>query len=302
MMSEFPKYLKIKHLGDDETKGIFEGNIIVEEKYDGSNFRIKLEDGKWIFGSRNTTLGNEDDNIGGQFEQAVKYVISKIPKGVVEQIYKTYGELVFYGENMVPHTIKDYDWEHMPQIIWFDIFSLKEGRFLDYDRKSEIFKMMGVEMPQLIYRGDGNKYEVEIPQSKWRNGKAEGVVIKNYELGIFGKVVDEKFKEENGKTFGSVKYGLPISDKYATSARIEKTIMKLRDEGHPIEMRMMQFLPKYVYEDIVEEHYRDILMSNWVVNFKKERKAIATKCVEILKRMCVNEEVKQIRSNTTEDN
>ena len=283
---KFPKYPKIRRLGHDETKGILDGTITIEEKLDGSNFRWMLNDDKWWFGSRNTRLGNENNKIGGMFEKAVNY-IKTLQKDTMKDIIKTYGNLVMYGENMVPHTIKDYYWDRMPPVVGFDIFSIKDDRFFDNKTKREIFDKLGVDVVPLIYEGgaDGADDYITIPKSAWRDGNAEGIVIKNYKMQMFAKVVDVRFTEENRKVFGSYKIGDPITDKYATNYRIEKIILKLRDEGHPLDMTMMKVLPKAVYQDILEEHGNDILWSNWIVDFKRSRKKIAQKCVKILERM-----------------
>lgn len=300
--TNFPKYPKIYRLGHDETRGVLNGTITIEEKLDGSNFRFMLDDGVWVFGSRNTKLGNENDKIGGMFKSAVEY-IKTLPKNVVEQIHKTYGPVVFYGENMVPHTIKDYYWDKMPPVIGFDIFSLNTGRFFDNKTKRDMFEMLGMDVVPLIYEGgvEGVDDYITIPKSVWRDGLAEGIVIKNYNHQIFAKVVDVRFSEENKKAFGSYKVGDPITDKYVTSYRVEKMILKLVDEGYPLDMTMMKVLPKAVYQDIIDEHGTDILWSNWVVDFKKTRKSIAKKCVHILDRMVKQNAVEKIRSNTKEN-
>ena len=70
---DFPKYPKIKTLGKEETITLFsdpEDMVIVEEKVDGSNFRVFIKDGNLYYGSRNLTL--EENN--GQWLRCIQYV------------------------------------------------------------------------------------------------------------------------------------------------------------------------------------------------------------------------------------
>ena len=65
-------------------------------------------------------------------------------------------------------------------------------------------------------------------------------------------------------------------------------IFKLVDEGNKLDLPMMALLPKLVTQDIYEEHWKEICLSNWSVDFKQIKKQIASRCLNVLKRMIVN--------------
>jgi hypothetical protein len=126
--------------------------------------------------------------------------------------------------------------------------------------------------------------------------KAEGVVFKNYEKQIFAKYVRDEFRERNAHAFGrSPKYNKheDTNDsefifKYCTNARIEKIIMKHINLGKELDMSLMGHIIRDVYIDIIEEEWREILTSNWKLDFKHIRKTIAPRCRAVLEQMIVN--------------
>ena len=298
---QFPKYVKIKVLGSEENRDIFLNNnddIVVEEKLDGANTRIYITDGKIIFGSRNVQLTSDDgmiDNVPRNFKRSNDFIKNKLNN---VDLHK-YNGLILFGETMVRHTL-DYDWLHIPPMLMFDVFDTETGIYLDYEHKTQIFKDLDLPVVPLIARKKAKEIrEMKIddefvPKSAWRNGKAEGVVFKNYDRQIFAKYVRSEFKEENRQAFGSSKkYAKDDSEKvvyaYCTNPRIEKAIMKLIDEKDiPLDMKMMQYLPKMVWGDIVEEEGANLLHSNYVLDMKRIRKSIAKRCLAVLRQMIVN--------------
>ncbi len=56
------------------------------------------------------------------------------------------------------------------------------------------------------------------------------------------------------------------------------------DEGHDVNMKMMQTLYKRVWEDIIEEEWHEILTSGYKLNTSNIPGLIARRCVPVLKR------------------
>ena len=108
------------------------------------------------------------------------------------------------------------------------------------------------------------------------------------------------FKEKNAEAFGgNPNYNKDghndneiIVFKYCTNPRIDKMIFKLIDEGHKLEMRMMEHLPKRVYADIAEEEWQEIIKSNWIIDFRKLRKLMTKRCQAVLKQVITNNALK----------
>lgn len=307
---EFRKYNKIYTLGhkDKTCLTIETGDIIhIEEKVDGGNFRFYItKENKIIIGSRTQQLTSnegEDTNMNKMFERCSRYIREKLKD---KDLTKLHG-FIFYGENMVKHTI-NYDWEKTPPYLGFDIFDTTSGEFLDYDEKKLVFDYLKLEMvPYLgileLKEGIelGKQIEALIPISKYalessKDKLAEGIVLKNYEKQTMAKYVRNEFKENNAEVFGgNPKYNkedntnnAEITFKYCTNNRIEKTIYKLMDEGMKLEMSMMHVLPKRLYQDIMEENWTDIVFSKMKVDFDKLNKLFTKRCLGVLSQLITN--------------
>lgn len=294
------KYPKIKRIGDSETDGIFTKGkeVIITEKMDGANFRFKIEDGEIWYGSRNVVgLGENKD----QFSVAIDYIEENIDPEELERCVSFelgHTNFTYFGECMTPHSL-EYDWENVPGFIGFDIYDEKNDKFLDYDLVQDIYKTIDVHTVPIVETldlKDGEELEdFKVPESRYRDGVAEGVVFKNYDAQIFAKLRSEEFMEENKKAFGtSKKKEDTFTDKfvasYCTNERIKKIIYKLRDEGHDIEMELMQHLPKRVWSDLWEENLNDIIWSNkeFELDMHEARSKVSSRCAKVLKRVITN--------------
>jgi hypothetical protein len=313
-MKDFHKYTKIKIVGDEENKDIFkdgEDEIVIEEKLDGANFRVAVIDGAIIFGSRTQQLtsdSGEEVNLDKNFRRCVDFVREKITPfmfdsdGVNEN-------LIFYGENMVKHTL-DYDWEKIPPFLGFDIMEVSSGKYLA--DKNNIFNHAGLPVVPFIKVCKASEIkeltEDLIPISAYPpksnpTQKCEGIVFKNYSKQIFAKLVRNEFKEKNKDAFGRNPKQSNEEDKdtaeivwaYCRNPRIDKMIFKLIDEGNKLDMKLMQTLPKRVWNDIVEEEGAEIMNSNWVVDCKVLRKSITKRCLTILKQVITNNALNEVK-------
>ncbi len=297
------KYPKIRALGYDENKDIFsdpEDTIYIQEKIDGGNFRFYVTSmGYIIFGSRTQQLTSnegEDVNINKQFKRCVEHVREAFKKH--RRNYNI--NHIYYGECCSSHTLV-YDWDNIPPFLGFDVYDTKESKWcvtdpdhwkmdlglepvpeIEIARAVDIKEFTDKDVPITVYAPKSNPEQ-----------QAEGVVFKNYSKGIFAKFVREKFKEDNAIAFGgSPKYSEDDSGKivlkYCTNARIDKNIFKLVDEGIKLDMPMMAHLPKKVTQDIYEEHWSDILNSNYSLDMRKVRKQITKRCLAVLKQVITN--------------
>ncbi len=294
-MVEFKKYPKIKQLGHEENEELLkdpEDEIVIEEKIDGANFRFMIKDKKIIFGSRTQQL--EDDS-GGNWKRCIEFIKEKFEK-TERQFLEGY---IYYGECITKHTM-DYDWEKILPFLGFDIYDLETNKFIE--EKDVAFAKMGLpNIPQIkVVQAKDIKSltDDDVPISKYaspssKDQKAEGIVLKNYNKQIMAKYVREKFKEANRETFGqSGKFTETDDDRivamYCTNARIDKIIFKLIDDGHKLETKLMEHLPKRVMEDIYEEHWKEICWSKWSINFHQVRKKISKRCFSVLKQVITN--------------
>jgi hypothetical protein len=311
-MEGFHKYNKIKAIGHEENKDIFqnpEDEIIIEEKIDGGNFRFMIKDGKIILGSRTQEI---DEKAEGKHLKNFRRCCEYVREILQDKDLKLLEKRIFYGECCIKHTLS-YDWDSIPPFLGFDIYCLENNKYLS--NKKMFFEGLGFKtVPEIkICKSSEIKEltDTDVPVSVYAprsnpKQQAEGIVLKNYKTQIFAKYVREQFKEKARDTFGgTVKYEETddgkIVAKYCTNARIDKCIFKLVDEGHKLEMAMMKELPKFVYKDIMEEEWQEVVFSNYEVNFRNIRKLVTKRCLAVLKQVMVNNAISEKTSKKTGD-
>lgn len=319
-MTTFRTYKKIYTFGHEENADIFknpEDDIVIQEKIDGANFRFMFNDGQIIFGSRTQMLSPDiEHKYAKNFERCIKHIREKVEGKDLSK----YEGMIFFGECCVAHSMQ-YDWNKIPPYLGFDINNDSNQnypkRFIPYPENMLIFKeleldfvpLMAIKKAKDISKIDDSivpisEYAIESGTEDTR--KAEGIVFKKYsfkeesegdegEEQIMAKYVRDKFKELNAEVFGEkrVKYNDDLDNgefifKYCTNTRIEKLVFKLIDEGEKLDMPLMSLLPKRVHKDIIEENWKEILGSNWILDMKKIRQMIPKRCAVVLKQIIVN--------------
>jgi len=299
----FHKYTKIKTLGDPENEGILTipGKVMISEKVDGANFSWYVEDNVLHFCSHNQNL--TDSN------QIAKTGIPKNWRAIepvltiwYETPEKFNEDLYYYAESMQKHTIS---YDDIPGCIGFDILNLYDNEFLDWKLAEVEFKCIG--LPFVHVYDEVNIETITTgflkslyQTSAYRDGTAEGVVIKRYDVKskyskpLFAKIVDDDFKEKHREVFkgnGEPKKPtneIEIANVYTTPGRVEKIIHKLADDGYEIEMPLMKVLFKAVVRDFLEEEILEIYENYKSVDFKTLESLVSKKCVKVLKDVMMN--------------
>jgi hypothetical protein len=141
------------------------------------------------------------------------------------------------------------------------------GLFLVRDLRCQLFDELGIENVPLVWRGKISDLKKElidsmIPKSKYYDGKAEGIVLKNYcrksrqgNHQLYAKVVASDFKENNKAVFCGVRKKntdtQKIVEQFCTDARVSKQINKLVNEDNiELSLSMMNKLPRAVIIDM----------------------------------------------------
>lgn len=291
----FHKYPKIKTIGTEETKKLFENPddwVYIQEKIDGANFRfMPMEDGRIIFGSRTQSIGDTNQDIGGNWKTCVDFITTALK----EHDMSKYAGHIFYGECCIRHSV-DYDWDVIPPFLAYDI--MVNDVFADVNYSKGIFTKIGLPFVPQIWDGAVHQLpeinEAYIPQSKYGNVQAEGIVIKNYDSQTFAKFVTQKFKEVNKNTFGQGKKQATNDNErliavYCTNPRIDKHVFNLVNDGNALDMPLMRWLPNLVWADIVDEHGKDILFENWTIDIREVRRGISKRCGAVLQQIITNQ-------------
>jgi chorismate mutase len=280
------KYPKIKRIGDSVNNGILEsGYLYVQEKLDGANFRFTYdeEEDRIVFGSRNVEYWNEKDT-DKAFEHAVEYIREQVDKEKMRDL----GDLVFFGEAMHEHTL-DYDWESVPSFIGFDVYDQEEDVFWTPAEMELSFDALNLPTAPVVYDGIHESYNnVEVPESVYRDGVAEGIVIKNIDTGQQAKVRSKDFKEKHGgqSVSNPDEYepddSVVLARDFTTEARVLKMIHKYEDRGRDIEMSIMEDLWRDIFEDIIEEEFETIFLGNYNIDTKQFRSEVASITADVL--------------------
>lgn len=296
-MKQYPKVRRATHRTASD---VFEdGELVVLEKLDGNNFRFwSGEDGSLRFGSRTTKLGGNPDDIGGQFDDVTDFLAERVDRTALADLERELGPIVCFGENMVEHTLS-YDWERVPQFLGFDVWLADQERFADWDHTRDVFETLGVptvpeveriSADEFPIRRDGDEVIVdyEVPSSAYRDGTAEGVVLRNDDVGGRAKIVTEEFRERHDSASdGPDSDAERLAERYCTEARVRKAAHRLVDEGEYDELRMpmMEDLPMTVVEDIWAEEHAEIARTDWILEMPEVHDQVARRCVPVLKKL-----------------
>lgn len=292
----FKKYPKIHRLGKEETDGILEGVVHIEEKIDGANVSIWCENGELMCASRS-------QRITEGFNGFVDYV-KKHP--TLPTLFARYPHLRLYGEWLVKHTIA-YKETSYKQFYLFDVTSRTPETDGDEEAREEFWSKMAVhelakdfDLKTPEYHGQfTNPTPEEINQFVGKSvlgDKGEGVVLKNplfrdkFGNHNYAKIVTESFKEDNGVTFGGNNkhsdsyWEMYVVNKYMTLARIEKIMNKIQPL---IDKRLdLEHIPRIsntAYHDMLTEEIWEIAGKVQTLDFNTLKRVAMKKAVQIYK-------------------
>lgn len=224
-------YPKVYHLGSKEVYSIFDHEVIIEEKIDGSQYSVMMDYCKTLVcKSKSCVLDLKLKN--GQFEKAIETSQAIAP-------YLQHGWTYRFEYLAKPrHNALFYDRVPEKYLIGFDI-QRADGTFLTYEEKKKEFYILGLETTPCLFAGkveNTSMIEEIVSNTTSVLGKAliEGVVVKSNEpFRMCGKYVSDAFKEvaTRKKTFRQTHDIIDtISEMYRTEARWNKAIQHLRDE------------------------------------------------------------------------
>lgn len=287
-MSDYKTYHKIHRLGKEETDGILDAEVVVQEKVDGANISIFLHEGVIRCGTR-TRMLPDDDSFNG-FNEAVK------ANEILADFFKLNPEVILHGEWLVKHTIT-YPDQAYRKIYLFDIYNKLDKTFSDQETVSRIAKNLGFEYPFIF--AEGKLTETEIKEFVGKSTIApagEGVVVKNInfinKFGdlVYAKIVHEKFKESNAIVFGGnnkhseTYWEMYVVNKYCTTGRVQKIMQKIQAETPKrLDMEHTSQVIGTCYHDMITEEAWEIVQKVPTLDFKKLRTLSSKKFIQIYK-------------------
>ena len=282
------KYLHVERFGTDEVDGIQYGTVVVQPKIDGSNgvvFYDAESDYKIKAGSRTRELSLLKDNQGFYAMILSDERIKKFYENPKNQ------ELILYGEFLLSHSLKTYRDEAWRKFYIFDVAGLvmntdgqTQLRYFPYDEYKPLLEEYGLDYIPVIATVENGTYEQFVNLLEQTTflikdglGSGEGIVLKNYlyrnRFGRYAvaKIVKSEFKELHAKTMGGIKVEgekmveQEIVDKYVTTALVEKTYEKIKNEEGWSSKNIPELLGRVWHDLIVEDGF------NFVKQFKNPK-------------------------------
>lgn len=256
------KYIHLERFGTDEVDGINIGKCYIFPKLDGTNASIWFEDGAIACGSRNRQLAPDDDNAGfcawAKSQQNLCAMVADNPG------------LRFYGEWLVPHSLKTYREDAWRRFYIFDVVDDRR-EFLHFDDYSVLCKSYGADFIPCTLVSNNPTYEVLLKATEQNRfmlqdnaGVGEGVVIKQYGFkNRFGrttwaKLITNTFKDEHLKEMGGAVVNVKlleeeIAEQFVTAHMVEKIIAKIRNDQGAFSARCIPQLLGMAFHDLVTE-------------------------------------------------
>lgn len=262
----YPKSLAVGHR---YLTGIFEDEVTITEKIDGSQFSFGLfPDGAGVkLRCRSKGQQINMDAPDKMFIKAVETVKEIMQLLVVGYTYRA--EYL----SKPKHNVLAYDRHPYKHLIVFDIARGHED-YLAYEDMAHEAEIIGLECVPLIYYGKVDNIDMFLGllerDSILGGQRIEGVVAKNYErFGKDGKMlmakfVSTEFKEVHNKDWKTKNpSGIDIITKlglqHHSEARFAKAVQHLKEEGVLLhEPKDIGLLIKEIKRDVLEECGEDI--------------------------------------------
>lgn len=237
-MSSWHGIQKILNLGHKGVQSIFENEVIVEEKVDGSFFSACVENG--VLKTRSKGVVFDETRPPDKMFNKVVETATKLAT-LLQEGWTYRGE--FLGKPK--HNTLAYDRAPKDHWIIFDILRGEED-YLTYEEKVIECARIGLECVPLLYKGkisNSNELLNLMASTSILGGqKIEGLVIKNYKKfgedgkALFAKHVSEEFKEIHKADWKDRNPGqndiiTVIGQSLKTPARWNKAAQHLKEKG-----------------------------------------------------------------------
>jgi hypothetical protein len=236
-MSSWHSYPKIFNMGHPGIRELFDDEVLIEEKVDGSQFSFGLFGGEL----RARSKGKEIviDAPEKMFTKAIDTVKDLAP--LLQEGFTYRAEYL----SKPKHNCNEYGRMPLRNLILFDI-AIAEESYLSYEDKLIEASRLGLEVVPKVFQGKVENFEqfhafLE-KESILGKCKIEGLVIKNYKkFGadkkiLLGKFVSEVFKEQNDANWKVINPGkadivevLILAAK--SPVRWQKAVQHLKERG-----------------------------------------------------------------------
>lgn len=237
-----PSFPKIFAIGSKQTEFLFDGEVEITEKIDGSQIGFGIINEELIVRSKGQQLFAE--SCDKMFRKGADYIESI--QHLLVPGFAYYGEYLKSNK----HNCLIYDREPKNNIMIYGILDISQNCFICYEGLKAQANLLGLESVPLLYQGKVNSIEeLKINLNKISvlgNSKIEGIVVKNYKPQgtinqnvimpiLMGKYVSEEFKEVHNYKWKNDNTGKgkfqTYKETFRTDARWVKAIQHLRESG-----------------------------------------------------------------------
>jgi RNA ligase-like protein len=284
-MSELPSYGKVYGVGHKDLADLLNGEIVVEEKIDGSQFSFSYVEGPEGLELKCRSNGQQLPLIVEKGEDGINCVTTtekmfrKAVAAAASRIHAQPGWVYRCEYLQSPkHNTLAYERTPKDNLIIFDVMTGPESYLAPAEKANEAARL-GLECVPLFYHGGGLSFPNAEPgapefmrmladflkKQSILGGPVEGIVVKNYNRFTSdgklakGKIVTEAFKEAHRDQWKvsnpcAKDFVQMLAQSMRTEARWRKAVQHLREagkcEGTP---RDIGALMKNVHTDIDAE-------------------------------------------------
>lgn len=267
-----PTYGKVLNLGHVQLVDLLDGEVVVQEKVDGSQFSVMRISDYLLMRSKGATIDPADPpKMFAKAVVAANAIGSDLVPGVVYRFE-------FLRERK--HVTLCYGREPKCNLVLLDVELPPFCEFADVSLASEA-ERLGVDAVPILWRGPGADLTIDrlrawAEEESFLGGvKREGVVIKNYARPgpfggiLMGKYVREEFREQHGNEWKRANPGrgdlvLVLGNQLRTEARWRKAIQRQAEAGELAnEARDIGPLIRAIQADVAEEERAKILEELW---------------------------------------
>lgn len=234
-MQNINSYPSVMQIGHKMITNLFEGDVLIEEKLDGSQISFGLIEGELVCRSK----GKQQilDAPDSMFLKAIEVI----------RTLDLHPEWAYRGEYLQKPKHNTLVYSRIPKnhIIIYDI-NIGLEDYLTYDEKAKECERLGLEVVPIIFQGiveDFSTFSSFMDRESVLGGcKIEGIVVKNYNVFTkakkvaMGKYVSDEFRETHEtdwKTRNPSSKALEtmLGEKYRTKARWAKATQHLKEAG-----------------------------------------------------------------------
>jgi hypothetical protein len=257
----------------------FSGHLWIQELVTGRRLRFQVaQSGLLSFGAPKETFDNND--IPLQYRRATEYVRDELDLTALRNATDDTESVTFFGIATLCEGI-DYDWSELPPFVGVDIWSDKTDAYLSPDAGVKAYDAVGLPSLPAVEKEASAKYTDldgyvagEMPSSKWNDGTAFGVLVRDKSGGRgIARRADAVETDADTETVDTPE---GVAEIYATNERIDLTTDLLAEAQKET---TVEAVLNRLLSDVVRENYTKLYSGDELVVSEKEFRSVVAERV-----------------------